>query len=82
MKTLHERTRLLAETWFASLEERNKEGILNHYGAMPAVEAEYWAGRSGPAWCWWVLAILPLDTQAQVTFHISILSMFVIMFSG
>lgn len=67
MKTLHERTRLLAETWFASLEERNKDGILNHYGAMPGVEAEYWAGRSGPAWCWWVLAILPLDTQAQVT---------------
>ena len=35
-------------------------------GAMPAVEKNYWRLPSGPAWAWWILAILPLDTQAQV----------------
>jgi hypothetical protein len=30
------------------------------------VETEYWKLCSGPAWAWWVLAILPLDTLAQV----------------
>ena len=33
---------------------------------MPEVEKNYWQLPSGPAWAWWVLAILPLDTQAQV----------------
>ena len=33
---------------------------------MPAVEKNYWRLPSGPAWAWWILAILPLDTQAQV----------------
>ena len=36
-------------------------------GAMPALEKDYWSLPSGPAWTWWVLAILPLDSQAQVT---------------
>ena len=36
-------------------------------GAMPAVEKNYWRLPSGPAWAWWILTILPLDTQqAQV----------------
>ncbi len=33
---------------------------------MPEVEREYWSSQSGPAWSWWVLAILPLETLAQV----------------
>ncbi len=32
------------------------------------VEHEYWSSLSGPAWSWWVLAILPLDPMAQVGF--------------
>ena len=36
---------------------------------MPSVEESYWSLPSGPAWAWWVLAILPLDTQAQVGTH-------------
>ena len=46
-----------------------RAGILSHYGDMPPLEAQYWALQSGPAWCWWVLAILPLDHQAQVRHH-------------
>ena len=40
--------------------------VTSHYGPMPRVETEYWKLASGPAWAWWVLAILPLDTLAQV----------------
>ena len=40
--------------------------ISSHYGSMPRVETEFWNTPSGPAWAWWVLAILPLDTMAQV----------------
>jgi hypothetical protein len=36
-------------------------------GAMPAPEPDYWELASGPAWPWWVLAILPVDAQLQVS---------------
>ena len=45
--------------------------IILSAGAMPAVEKNYWRLPSGPAWAWWILAILPLDTQAQVNIYVS-----------
>jgi len=65
LKQLHDRTRTLAVSWFNKATEEIKAGILSHYGAMPPLEQDYWTSPSGPAWTWWVLAILPLDTQAQ-----------------
>ena len=62
----HDKIHDLAVIWFRSMTEDIRAGILSHYGDMPALEAEYWRLQSGPAWCWWVLAILPLDHQAQV----------------
>ena len=47
------------------MEAEIKRGILGHYGDMPSLEHEYWRMPSGPAWCWWVLAIMPLDSVAQ-----------------
>lgn len=65
LQQLHERTRSLAVSWFEEASNEIKAGILSHYGAMPALEQDYWTSPSGPAWTWWVLAILPLDSQAQ-----------------
>merc|ERR1711936_723260 len=65
LKQLHDRTRTLAVSWFNKATEEIKAGLLSHYGDMPPLEQEYWTSPSGPAWTWWVLAILPLDTQAQ-----------------
>ena len=65
-KELHAKIRGTAETWFSKMEPQIKTGILGHYGDMPTLEPEYWRLGNGPAWCWWVLAILPLDNLAQV----------------
>lgn len=65
LKSMHEKIRTVAETWFSRMEPDIKSGILSHYGDMPGLEHEYWRLASGPAWCWWVLAIMPLDNQAQ-----------------
>jgi len=65
LQSLHDRTYQMASNWFDSHDAQVKSGILSHYGAMPRVEGEYWDLPSGPSWAWWVLAILPLDTQAQ-----------------
>merc|ERR1719192_2113463 len=65
LQQLHDRTRALAVSWFERASDEIKAGILSHYGAMPALEQDYFSSSSGPAWTWWVLAILPLDSQAQ-----------------
>jgi len=65
LQSLHDQTQATALSWFNNHNQQMKEGILSHYGAMPAVEKNYWRLPSGPAWAWWILAILPLDTQAQ-----------------
>jgi len=65
LQNLHDQTQATALSWFNNHNQQMKEGILSHYGAMPAVEKNYWRLPSGPAWAWWILAILPLDTQAQ-----------------
>ena len=66
LKEQHDKIHSLASTWFRSMTDDIRAGVLSHYGEMPALEWEYWKLQSGPAWCWWVLAILPLDHQAQV----------------
>jgi len=66
LQQLHDRTKELALSWFSKHSAEIKAGILSHYGAMPPMEQDYWTLPSGPAWTWWVLAILPLDSQAQL----------------
>merc|ERR1712088_20191 len=60
LQNLHDQTQATALSWFNNHNQQMKEGILSHYGAMPAVEKNYWRLPSGPAWAWWILAILPL----------------------
>jgi len=66
LQRMHEHTHTMATNWFQSHNEETKEGIISHYGAMPRVEHDYWSLSSGPSWAWWILAILPLDNNAQL----------------
>lgn len=53
--------------WFTSLKDNLKAQILNHFGPMPSKESDPQSSPSGPAWCWWMLAVLPLENKAQLT---------------
>ena len=64
---LHDCVHKLASKWYESIEHLTKRRILVHYGPMPSVEGEYWTIPNGPAWMWWVIAILPLDHRIQVS---------------
>ena len=48
-----------------------QSGILNHYGSLPEAEVDYWKLPNGPAWGWWILTILPLDSQLQVSYSLN-----------
>lgn len=66
VKRLHGQIYREAETWFMNLPQQTKQQILQHFGAMPAVENDYLTLVDGPAWIWWVVATLPIDPKAQL----------------
>nr|XP_056715548.1 LON peptidase N-terminal domain and RING finger protein 3 [Euleptes europaea] len=65
---LHDSVYDQAYMWFNSLKPALKSRILNHFGPMPAKDLELQANPNGPAWCWWILAVLPLESRAQLPF--------------
>ncbi|XP_075192529.1 LON peptidase N-terminal domain and RING finger protein 2 isoform X2 [Anomaloglossus baeobatrachus] len=56
-----------ALAWFSSLKDNMRAQILNHFGSMPNKDPDPQLNSSGPAWCWWMLAVLPLENKAQLT---------------
>ncbi|XP_057221595.1 LON peptidase N-terminal domain and RING finger protein 3 isoform X2 [Malurus melanocephalus] len=65
---LHDSVYDQAYMWFNSLKQALKTRILSHFGPMPAKDPDPQANPNGPAWCWWVLAVLPLENRAQLPF--------------
>ncbi|XP_053865680.1 LON peptidase N-terminal domain and RING finger protein 2 [Malaclemys terrapin pileata] len=63
---LHDSVYDQAVAWFTSLKDNMKAQILNHFGSMPGKESEPQSNPSGPAWYWWLLAVLPLENRAQL----------------
>ncbi|KAH0624618.1 hypothetical protein JD844_032274 [Phrynosoma platyrhinos] len=63
---LHDSVYDQAVSWFTSLKDNMKAQILNHFGPMPGKEHEPQSNPSGPAWYWWLLAVLPLENRAQL----------------
>ncbi|CAK7313656.1 LON peptidase N-terminal domain and RING finger protein 3 [Vulpes lagopus] len=57
-----------ASSWFHSLKSSLKNRILSHFGPMPEKDADPQINPNGPAWCWWTLAVLPLESRAQLPF--------------
>uniref|UniRef100_A0AAQ5Z077 Uncharacterized protein n=1 Tax=Amphiprion ocellaris TaxID=80972 RepID=A0AAQ5Z077_AMPOC len=64
---LHDSVYEQANSWFTSLKDNMKSQILSHFGNLPSKDPDPQASPSGPAWCWWLLAVLPLENRAQLT---------------
>lgn len=55
-----------ASDWFESLSSEQKHEILQSYGQMPPLELSWELISDGPAWAWWIIALLPLSQQLKV----------------
>ncbi|XP_029009044.1 LON peptidase N-terminal domain and ring finger 1, like [Betta splendens] len=71
LQQLHDDVYEQARVWFQNLKIRFHNQILQHFGSMPEREADIQATPDGPACCWWLLAVLPIDPL----FQLSVLSM-------
>ncbi|KAM6970592.1 LON peptidase N-terminal domain and RING finger protein 2 [Aplochiton taeniatus] len=67
LQKLHDSVYEQASGWFTSLKENMKSQILSHFGSLPGKDSDPQFSPSGPAWCWWLLAVLPLENRAQLT---------------
>ncbi|XP_072287514.1 LON peptidase N-terminal domain and RING finger protein 3 [Pyxicephalus adspersus] len=65
---LHDAVYDQAYNWFSTLKVALKTRILSHFGPMPAKDSNLQVNPNGPAWCWWILAVLPLESRAQLPF--------------
>ncbi|MED6234942.1 hypothetical protein ATANTOWER_009165 [Ataeniobius toweri] len=71
LQELHDSVYGQAQVWFQNLKIRFHNQILQHFGPMPEREPDIQATPNGPACCWWLLAVLPIDPRYQL----SVLSM-------
>ncbi|KAM4818970.1 LON peptidase N-terminal domain and RING finger protein 3 isoform 2-T2 [Thomomys bottae] len=65
---IHNSVYELASAWFHSLKPSMRNRILSHFGPMPEKDDDPQTNPNGPAWCWWMLAVLPLENRAQLPF--------------
>ncbi|KAI4897165.1 hypothetical protein NFI96_015213 [Prochilodus magdalenae] len=67
LQDLYDQVYNQAKVWFHALENRFRNQILQHFGPMPDREADIQATPNGPACCWWLLAVLPVDPRYQLS---------------
>ncbi|XP_054275817.1 LON peptidase N-terminal domain and RING finger protein 3 [Macrosteles quadrilineatus] len=66
MEVLHSRVLAKGRRWFSKMPRALQEEIYRTFGEMPEVECDWSTLDDGPAWLWWLLAILPLSKSLQI----------------
>ncbi|XP_058123322.1 uncharacterized protein LOC131294412 [Anopheles ziemanni] len=66
VRELHEKVLLKAIEWHQSLPESIRCEIFKSFGKMPDLEDNWEEVADGPAWAWWIIAILPLNDKLKV----------------
>lgn len=64
---LHANVFLKAVIWYNSLPDGTKEEIVKSFGTMPLLEASWETVPDGPAWAWYIIALLPLGQPLKVS---------------
>lgn len=62
---------LKAILWLSQLSTKVLSDIENAFGTLPTSydeedNEEWWESSDGPAWLWWLVAVLPLRTEIKV----------------
>lgn len=63
---LHDTVRQAAQDWINTARASIRDRITQHFGTMPPLEADWVSLANGPAWLWWLVAILPLTPKDQL----------------
>lgn len=64
---LHANVFVKAVIWYNSLPDGTKDEIVKSFGAMPMLETSWETVPDGPAWAWYIIALLPLGQPLKVS---------------
>ncbi|GAB1607343.1 LON peptidase N-terminal domain and RING finger protein 1-like [Argonauta hians] len=56
-----------SKKWVFSIQHERLEQIIDHYGFLPKLSPSELDTPNGPAWVWWMLTILPIDSKLQIS---------------
>ncbi|KAF9417704.1 hypothetical protein HW555_005285 [Spodoptera exigua] len=67
-RLLGNRIILRALLWLSSLDSEVLQDIETTFGTLPEndINDEWWSTSDGPAWLWWLVAVLPLRPEIKV----------------
>ncbi|KGL79806.1 LON peptidase N-terminal domain and RING finger protein 1, partial [Tinamus guttatus] len=65
LQRLHESTYRLAQRFCEQGDGASRHTLVQH-GSLPEKEEDIQGSADGPAWCWWLLSVLPLDPSHQL----------------
>lgn len=68
VKQLNETIYMKANSWYNSLPTHIHNEIHKSFGLMPALQRHLESITDGPAWAWYIIALLPLNQNLKVTF--------------
>lgn len=54
------------EHWLNRLPVLHKTRISEHFGQLPALDPNLMTSQNGPAWAWWCVAVLPIESRIQM----------------
>lgn len=63
---LHANVFLKAVLWYNTLPALTQEEIVKSFGALPILEPHWESLPDGPAWAWYIIALLPLGQPLKV----------------
>lgn len=68
LKMMANEVLLKAFTWLMQINSDVLEDIETTFGELPRedLEEDWWETPDGPAWLWWLVAVLPLRTEIKV----------------
>ncbi|CAL1540144.1 unnamed protein product [Lymnaea stagnalis] len=56
----------MINTWLSKLPSSHNARIRQHFGVLPELDTSFSFSVNGPAWAWWAMAVLPLDSRVQM----------------
>lgn len=65
LQSQHDALYQQAQSWFSNPSNTLPQKIILHHGPLPEKDSNIQVSPDGPAWCWWLLAVLPLDPAYQ-----------------
>jgi len=77
LRELHDSVRAKSGAWLNAMSAELRAEVVRSFGPMPPVEdSQDWASSpDGPAWTWYLLAVLPLGPQLQVIITVLLVSL-------